>query len=106
MKIAVIGTGYVGLVSGACFAQAGYQVTCVDADRAKVASLAKGRVPIYEPGLTEVITEARRKRTLFFSSDTKAAASTADIISSRLELRQGSSTGTPTCLTSIWSSQL
>src|SRR4051812_6711144 len=80
MKIAVIGTGYVGLVSGACFAQAGYQVTCVDVDRAKVASLAKGRVPIYEPGLAEVITEARRKRTLFFSSDTKAAASTADII--------------------------
>src|SRR3954454_10096237 len=80
MRIAVIGTGYVGLVSGACFAQAGYQVTCVDADRAKVARLAKGRVPIYEPGLTEVITEARRKRTLFFSSDTKAAASTADII--------------------------
>jgi UDPglucose 6-dehydrogenase len=80
MKIAVIGTGYVGLVSGACLAQAGYQVTCVDIDRAKVAGLAKGRVPIYEPGLTEVITDGRRKRTLFFSSDTRAAASAADII--------------------------
>jgi UDPglucose 6-dehydrogenase len=80
MKIAVIGTGYVGLVSGACFAQAGYPVTCVDVDREKVASLNKGRVPIYEPGLAEVITDARRKRTLFFSSDTKAAASAADII--------------------------
>jgi UDPglucose 6-dehydrogenase len=79
MKIAVIGTGYVGLVSDACFAQAGYLVTCVDVDRAKVASLTKGRLPIYEPGLTEVITEARCKGTLFFS-DTKAAASSADII--------------------------
>src|SRR3954453_15394647 len=80
MKIAVIGTGYVGLVSGACFAQADYPVTCVDVDRAKVASLTKGRLPIYEPGLAEVIAEARRKRTLFFSSDAKAAASSADII--------------------------
>jgi UDPglucose 6-dehydrogenase len=80
MRIAVIGTGYVGLVSGACFAEAGYRVTCVDVDRAKVASLTQGRVPIYEPGLAEVITEARRKGTLFFTSDTKAAVSNADII--------------------------
>src|SRR3954462_9901400 len=80
MRIAVIGTGYVGLVSGACFAQAGYQVTCVDVDRAKVANLAKGRVPIYEPGLSDVMADARRKRTLGFSSDTKAAVSNADII--------------------------
>jgi UDPglucose 6-dehydrogenase len=80
MKIAVIGTGYVGLVSGACFAQAGYPVTCVDVDRAKVASLTKGRVPIHEPGLAEVMAEARRKGTLFFSSDSKAAASNADIV--------------------------
>src|SRR4051812_40954037 len=80
MKIAVIGTGYVGLVSGACFAQAGFPVTCVDVDRAKVAGLTKGRVPIYEPGLSEVMAEARRKGTLFFTSDTKAAASAADVI--------------------------
>ena len=80
MRIAVIGTGYVGLVSGACFAQAGYRVTCVDVDRAKVDSLTKGRVPIYEPGLAEVITEARRRRTLVFSSDAKSAASSAEII--------------------------
>jgi UDPglucose 6-dehydrogenase len=80
MRIAVIGTGYVGLVSGACFAQAGYQVTCVDVDRGKVADLTKGRVPIYEPGLIEVIAEARRKGTIFFSSNTKATAANADII--------------------------
>jgi UDPglucose 6-dehydrogenase len=80
MRIAVIGTGYVGLVSGACFAQAGYPVTCVDVDRAKIAGLTKGCIPIYEPGLTEIIADARRKRTLFFSSDTRAAASDADII--------------------------
>ena len=64
MRIAVIGTGYVGLVSGACFAQAGYRVTCIDTDRAKVAQLTKGRIPIFEPGLSDVIAEARRKATL------------------------------------------
>jgi len=80
MRIAVIGTGYVGLVSGACFAQAGYRVTCIDTDRAKVAQLTKGRVPIFEPGLSEVIAEARHKGTLEFSSNTKAAAASADII--------------------------
>ena len=80
MRIAVIGTGYVGLVSGACFAQAGYRVTCIDTDRAKVAQLTKGRIPIFEPGLSDVIAEARRKATLEFSSDTKAAAASADII--------------------------
>jgi UDPglucose 6-dehydrogenase len=80
MRIAVIGTGYVGLVTGACFAQAGYRVTCVDVDRTKVANLTKGRVPIYEPGLVEVIADACRRRTLEFSSDTKTAVSSADII--------------------------
>jgi UDPglucose 6-dehydrogenase len=80
MRIAVIGVGYVGLVSGACFAQAGYHVTCVDVDRAKIAGLTKGCIPIYEPGLAEVIADARRRRTLFFSSNTRAAASGADII--------------------------
>src|SRR4051812_31709613 len=80
MRIAVIGTGYVGLVSGACFAQAGYRVTCIDTDRAKVAQLTKCRIPIFEPGLSEVIAEAHRKANLEFSSDTKAVAASADII--------------------------
>ena len=50
MRIAMIGTGYVGLVSGACFADFGHQVTCVDKDAAKIAALCRGEIPIFEPG--------------------------------------------------------
>jgi UDPglucose 6-dehydrogenase len=76
----MIGTGYVGLVTGACFAEAGYRVTCVDVDRAKIATLNKGKVPIYEPGLAEIIEEGRRKNTLEFSAEPAAIAATADTI--------------------------
>jgi UDPglucose 6-dehydrogenase len=51
MNLAVIGTGYVGLVSGTCFAESGNEVICVDIDRERIAELAQGRVPLYEPGL-------------------------------------------------------
>ena len=55
MRIAVIGTGYVGLVSGACFADFGHQVVCVDKDAAKIAALEAGKMPIYEPGLEAIV---------------------------------------------------
>jgi UDPglucose 6-dehydrogenase len=79
MRLAILGTGYVGLVSAACFAQAGQHVTCVDIDEAKIALLRSGAVPIYEPGLGEVIAEGRSRKRLHFSCD-PAAVSSADII--------------------------
>ena len=60
MRIAMIGTGYVGLVSGACLSEFGHQVICVDKDIAKVANLKKGVIPIFEPGLEEVVAASSK----------------------------------------------
>lgn len=73
MKISVIGTGYVGLVSGTCFAQMGNSVTCVDIDEKKVQSLKEGIIPIYEPGLEDMVVENHKKDTLDFTTDIKTA---------------------------------
>jgi len=69
MKIAVIGTGYVGLVAGACLAENGNDVICVDNDAAKVRSLQRGRIPIYEPGLEELVRRNRAEKRLTFTTD-------------------------------------
>ena len=79
MKIAVIGTGYVGLVTGTCFAETGNDVICVDTDQSKVDSLSKGEIPFYEPGLKELVTRNIEEGRLSFTTDTAAAVDHAVI---------------------------
>ena len=80
MKIAVIGTGYVGLVAGACFAESGNDVMCVDKDAAKVRTLKAGRMPIYEPGLEEVVRRNRSEGRLNFTTNLPKAVRDATIV--------------------------
>jgi UDPglucose 6-dehydrogenase len=80
MRVAMIGTGYVGLVSGACFADFGHDVTCVDKDAAKVGALARGEVPIYEPGLTDLVATNTRAGRLKFTNDLAGAVKAADAV--------------------------
>jgi UDPglucose 6-dehydrogenase len=80
MKIAVVGTGYVGLVSGTCFAESGNQVICVDIDAEKVARLNAGEIPIYEPGLAEMVQHNAAGRRLSFTTDLAAAVRPAKLI--------------------------
>src|SRR3954468_15150463 len=80
MRIAVVGTGYVGLVAGTCFAETGHSVTCVDVDEAKLAALRAGKTPIYEPGLEELLTRNTKAERLFFTSDLRAAVRAADVV--------------------------
>jgi len=80
MKIAMIGTGYVGLVSGVCLSDFGHEVTCVDRDEAKVARLLKGEVPIYEPGLEQLMAKNVAAGRLSFTGDLAAAVAGADAV--------------------------
>src|SRR5271169_2465865 len=77
MRVAMIGTGYVGLVSGACFADFGHDVTCVDKDKAKIAALIRAEVPIYEPGLNDLVAANTRAGRLKFTDDLPAAVKAA-----------------------------
>lgn len=80
MELAVIGSGYVGLVAGACFAETGNDVICVDVDEAKVAMLQQGDLPIYEPGLGDIVQRNLREKRLVFTTSLKDAVERSDVI--------------------------
>ena len=80
MKLCMIGTGYVGLVSGVCFSDVGNKVYCVDKDKKKIDLLNNGKIPIYEPGLEEILKRNHRQKRLIFTSDLKKAVDNSDII--------------------------
>jgi UDPglucose 6-dehydrogenase len=80
MKIAVVGTGYVGLVAGACFAENGNEVICVDKDPAKVRMLQRGKVPIYEPGLEEIVKRNRVEKRLTFTTSLATGVRKSQIV--------------------------
>ena len=80
MNIGIIGTGYVGLVSGVCLSAIGHTIICVDNDKEKVKKLRKGIATIYEPGLQELMTKQIKKKKLFFSDSIKEAAQKSQVI--------------------------
>jgi UDPglucose 6-dehydrogenase len=80
MKIAIVGSGYVGLVTGACFAQVGHQVICIDNDERKVEMLQSGEVPIYEPGLEQLVRRNVSANRLFFSNSIKLGVDNSEVI--------------------------
>ncbi len=95
MQIAVIGTGYVGLVSGVCFAEYGFRVTCVDRDSDKIARLQQHIMPIYEPGLEQLVEANRKAGRLSFTTDLKMAVGEADVVLVAVGTPQNDSDGMP-----------
>ncbi len=80
MKVSVVGVGYVGLVSGACLADVGNQVTCIDVDEKKINDLSEGKVPIYEPGLEEVLKTNQLAKRLDFTTSVEHGIRDAQVI--------------------------
>lgn len=80
MRVAIIGSGYVGLVSGSCFAEFGANVTCVDVDEKKIARLESGEIPIYEPGLDDLVARNRKDGRLGFTTDIESSVRNADLV--------------------------
>ena len=101
MKIAVVGTGYVGLVTGTCLADSGSDVICLDIDEKKVSSLKEGKIPIYEPGLEELVERNTRVGRLQFTTDTNEAVAAAEIVF--LAVGTPPTTSGAADLTALWS---
>src|SRR4051812_12942182 len=80
MRVTIVGTGYVGLVSGACLSDFGHIVTCVDKDTEKLARLNKGQIPIFEPGLEALVENNVKAGRLFFTSDLATAVAAAEVV--------------------------
>ena len=80
MKVGIIGSGYVGLVAAACFAEMGNKVICVDVDQRKITNLKDGKVPIYEPGIEPLVLDNQKKGTLLFTTHIKDALDEAIIV--------------------------
>ena len=80
MKIAIVGTGYVGLVSGTCFAEIGVNVTCVDTNKEKIESLQKGNIPIYENGLEEMVLRNMKAKRLKFTTSLESCLDEVEVI--------------------------
>ncbi len=80
MRIAMIGSGYVGLVSGACLADFGHEVTCIDSNAEKIAALKRGEIPIYEPGLDQLVKDNVAAERMFFSTNLAEAVSKSDVV--------------------------
>ncbi len=100
MKIAVIGTGYVGLVQGTCLAESGNDVVCVDKITAKIEGLKRGQVPIYEPGLAELVHRNQRDGRLVFSTNLAEGIADAEIIFIAVGTPQGERGGAD--LSGVW----
>ena len=98
MRITMIGSGYVGLVSGACLADFGHDVICVDKDEGKIAALRNGQIPIFEPGLDELVAGNVKARAAVLHDRSRRAASRTPMSSSSPSARRrGAATVMPTC---------
>ncbi len=80
MKITIVGAGYVGLVSGSCFAEFGFEVTCVDKDTSKIDALNQGKIPIYEPGLDSLVNQGIKSKRLIFTTNLSDAVKTSEVV--------------------------
>jgi UDPglucose 6-dehydrogenase len=94
VNVCILGTGYVGLVTGACFAEFGVQVVCVDKDEAKIAALERGEIPIYEPGLDALVQRNLRERRLSFTTDAEAAVRQSLVVFIAVQTPAGEDGGT------------